>query len=46
MIDLNITRVTELHYNNCTGDYSALRIKIDFEDFAMDSYFKVNTEVN
>jgi len=42
MIDLNITRVTELHYNNCTGDYSALRIKIDFEDFAMDSYFKKN----
>ena len=41
MLDLNVTAVTELHYTNCTGQHSALRIKIDFEDFAMDSYFKV-----
>ena len=42
MIDLNISQVTELHYTNCTADYTALRIKLDFEDFAMDSYFKVD----
>ena len=41
MIDLNISLVTELHYTNCTQQYSALRIKVDFEDFAMDTYFKV-----
>ena len=41
MIDLNITRVTRLHYTNCTGYYSALRVKIDFEDFPMDTYFQV-----
>lgn len=41
MLDLNISRVTELHYTNCTGAHSALRIKIDFEDFGTDPYFKV-----
>jgi len=41
MIDLNITRVTRLHYSNCSGHYSALRVKIDFEDFPMDTYFQV-----
>ena len=41
MIQLNVSRVTELHYTNCTGAASALRIKIDFEDFRMNSYFKV-----
>ena len=41
MLDLNISRVTELHYTNCTGAHSALRIKIDFEDFRTDPYFKV-----
>ena len=41
MLDLNISRVTELHYTNCTGAHSALRIKIDFEDFRTDPYFEV-----
>ena len=42
MIDLNISSpVTSLHYTNCTGDYAALRVKLDFDDFPMDSYFKV-----
>ena len=42
MIDLNISTVTSLHYHNCTEHYAALRVKIDFEDFPMDSYFKVD----
>ena len=42
MLDLNISRVTELHYTNCTGAHSALRIKIDFEDFRTDPYFEVD----
>ena len=45
MLDLNISRVTELHYTNCTGAHSALRIKIDFEDFGTDPYFKVGSLV-
>ena len=45
MLDLNISRVTELHYTNCTGAHSALRIKIDFEDFGTDPYFKVGSRV-
>ena len=39
MVDLNISRVTELHYENC--DDHPLRIKIDFEEFPLDSFFKV-----
>ena len=42
MIDLNISSpVTSLHYHNCTGNYAALRVKVDFDDFPMDPYFKV-----
>ena len=41
MIDLNVSSVTSLHYHNCTQDqYAALRVKIDFEDFPLDSYFE------
>ena len=41
MIDLNVSSVTSLHYHNCTHDqYAALRVKIDFEDFPLDSYFE------
>ena len=39
MMDLNISRVTELHYENCEDN--PLRIKIDFEEFPLDSFFKV-----
>lgn len=39
MVDLNISRVTELHYENC--DDHPLRIKIDFEEFPLDSFFMV-----
>ena len=39
MVDLNISRVTELHYENCEDN--PLRIKIDFEEFPLDSFFKV-----
>ena len=42
MIDLNVSSVTSLHYHNCTDHYAALRVKIDFDDFPMDSYFKVD----
>ena len=42
MIDLNISTVTSLHYTNCTDQYAALRVKIDFDDFPMDSYIKVD----
>ena len=46
MLDLNISRVTELHYTNCTGAHSALRIKIDFEDFRTDPYFEVYLHIS
>ena len=45
MIDLNVSTVTRLHYHNCTHHYAALRVKIDFDDFPLDSYFNVDIPV-
>lgn len=38
MVDNNITRVTTVYYEDCP-DYP-LRVKIDFKDFPLDSYFQ------
>ena len=44
MVDLNISVVTEVLYHNCEDE--ALRVKIDFEEFPLDSFFQVHLITN
>ena len=40
MVESNSSLVTEVRYEDCDYDHP-IRVKIDFEDFPMDSIFQV-----